>query len=201
VLYKSDFELDIGNRDAVFGEIKFIRRTPQPAKLDEFKHFRPRPGIITAFFLPFAIFSVLGALVVGFILVAIWRHALNQAIEASLDRFGRTVGLGAIGLLAPPAAFIVALVLVVTIPAGLIGIALYLVFLYLAKVLAGMLFGRLLFRLFGGATASPWLTAPVGIVLVYALCAVPFAGWLVWLFAALVGFGVVVELLAATRRV
>ncbi len=198
--YRSDFELDIGNRDAVFGEIKFTRRLHRTAKLDELRQFRPRPGIITAFFLPFAIFSVLGALVVGLILIAIWKHVIRQALESSIDRFGLTVGRGAIALLAPPAAFVVAMVLVVTIPAGLIALALYLVFLYLAKMMAGMLLGRLLFRLFGGSTASLWLTAPVGIVLVYALCAIPFVGWVIWLLAVIVGFGVIVELLAATRR-
>jgi cytoskeletal protein CcmA (bactofilin family) len=200
VIYKSDFELDIGNRDAVFGEIRYTRRLSRPTRLEEIKHFRPRPGVVTAFFLPFALFSVLAALLIGFILVAIWKHAVRQALDNCIGRFGRTVGFGALGLLAAPAALVLSIVLVITIPAGLVGLLLYLVFLYLSKIFAGMFLGRWLFRICGGASASPWLFAPVGIILAYALCTIPIAGWLLWLFAAIIGFGVIIELLAATRR-
>jgi hypothetical protein len=168
--------------------------------VEEIKKLRPRPGLVSAFSLPFAILSVLGALVAGFILVAVWKRSIGQALDECLGRFGRTVGLGALGLFAAPAALVLSLVLVITIPVGVAGILLYLVFVYLAKIFSGMLLGRLLFRLFGGATASLWLTAPVGIVLAYALCAVPYVGWVIWLFAVVTGFGVVIELLAATRR-
>lgn len=200
VRYKSDLELDVGNKDAVFGEIKFTRRLPKPSGLGEVRRFRLRPGLLTALFLPFALLSILGALAVGFILLAVWRHPLARAIDNCLGRFGRTVGTGALGLLAGPVALILAAVLVITLPAGIVGLLLYLVFLYLAKILAGMFLGRWLFRLFGGGSASPWLTAPAGIILVYALCAVPVVGWLAWLFALVLGFGVIIEILAATRR-
>jgi len=87
-----------------------------------------------------------------------------------------------------------------TLPLGLAAGLLYLVALYFAKILAGMFVGRWLFRVFGGHSASLWLTTPVGIILVYALCAIPVVGWLVWLFAAVLGFGVIVELLGLSRR-
>ena len=147
-----------------------------------------------------AILSVLGALVVGFILIAIWKTTLIRALDNAYQRFGRAVGFGALTLFAAPLALLISMVLIVTIPAGLIGTLLYLIFLYLAKVFAGMFLGKWLFRLFGGRTASIWLTAPVGIILVYALCAVPFVGWLIWLFGAMVGFGVILELVGSSRR-
>ncbi|MBN2537626.1 hypothetical protein JXB37_05065 [candidate division WOR-3 bacterium] len=197
--YRADKELDIGNADAVFGTIEFERRSPH-RELEDIKPFRPGPRAITAFFLPFAILALLGALCVGFILLAVWRRAIDHALDAALSRFGRTVGFGAIGLFATPGAVLLALALIVTIPAALIGGGLYLVFLYLARVLAGMLLGRWLFRLFGGRGASIWLTTPVGIILAWALCAVPVVGWLFGLFGLLVGFGVIVGLLGISRR-
>ncbi len=197
--YRSEKELDIGNPDAVFGDIEFTKK-PRPREIEEFKRFRPRPSLFAAFLLPFAIFSVLGALAIGFILIAIWKHALIHALENSMSRFGRTVGFGAIGLFAAPLALLVALLLIVTIPASLIGMLLYLILRSLSKVFAGMFLGKWLFGLFGGHTASIWLFAPVGIILVYALCAIPVAGWLIWLFGAMVGFGVIIELLSSSRR-
>lgn len=197
LLYTSEKELDLGNPDAVFGRIEF---TPQaePRHIRELKPFKP--GLLATFLLPFAILSLLAALAVGFILIAVWKRVIGDAVESCLNRFGRTVGFGALGLFAGPAALLAGLLLIVTIPAAFIGAALYLIFIYLSKAFAGMLIGRWLFRICGGQTASIWLTAPVGILLVYALCAVPFVGWLFWLFAAILGFGVIIEILARTRR-
>ncbi len=160
---------------------------------------KPKPSTIVTFFLPFTILSVLGALVVGFILVAIWKHALNEGLNRAIGHWGRTLGLGAVGFLVGPMTILIAFALIVTIPAGLIAAAAYVVFLYLGKTLAGMFAGKLLFRAFGVPDVSLWWAAPVGIVIVYGLCAIPFAGWIVWLFAVAVGFGVIAELLGMSR--
>lgn len=197
--YWSHEELNLGNTDAVFGTISFHRVEP-PGELAELKKLGPRPSIITTLLLPFALISVIAALAVGFILLAIWRQAIVHALERALDRFGRTVGYGALALLVAPAAILVGFLLVITIPAAGICLLLYLSFLYLSKLLAGMFLGRWLFSLFGGQSASPWLTAPVGIILVYALCAIPFVGPAVWLFGAMIGFGVILELFGISRR-
>ncbi len=207
VRYRAESELDFGHPDAVFGDISFTK-LEEPGELEDLRDLRPRLDLFTAFLLPFAIFSVLGALVVGFILVAIWKHVLIRALDSAAERFGRTVGFGALGLFAAPVAVLVSCVLVLTIPVGLIGTLFYLIALYLGKILAGMFLGRWLFRVLGGRATSSlphqgpslWLTAPVGIVLAYALCAIPFVGWVLWLFGLMVGFGVIFELLATSRR-
>ena len=207
VRYRAEKELDLGNPDAVFGDISFTK-LEEPGELSELRDLRPRINLFTMFLLPFAIFSVLGALAVGFILVALWKNVLIRALDGVTGRFGRAVGFGALGLFATPVAILVSYVLIVTIPAGLIATLLYLIALYLGKVLAGMFLGRWLFRLLGGHTASVipdrgpsmWLTAPVGIVLTYALCAIPFVGWVIGLFGLMVGFGAILELLAISRR-
>lgn len=197
--YSAEKQLDLGNPDAVFGATEFTRRVR--SDFDDVRPFRPRLDLLRVILLPFAVLSMLGALAVAFLLVAVWKRILLRTLETAGRRFGRTVGAGAIALLAAPAAIVVALALVVTFPVGIIGGAVWLIGLYLAQVIAGMFIGRWLFRLFGGKGASIWLTTPVGVILVHALCAVPFVGWLMWLFAAMIGFGVIVELLAGSRRV
>ncbi len=124
---------------------------------------------------------------------------LNEGLNRSLAHWGRTIGFGAVGFLIGPMGILIAFALIVTIPAGLIAGAAYLVCLYLAKVLAGMFTGRLLFRIFGAPEVSLWWTAPVGIVIVFGLCAIPLAGWVVWLASMAVGFGVIAELLGMSR--
>ncbi len=196
--YRSTKELDLSNPDMVFGNIEHVKLTT-PKEIDDIKALKPRPGMFLTFLLPFTIFSIIGALVVGFLLVAIWKHVLNEGLNRSLSHWGRTLGFGAVGFLVGPMSILIAFALVVTIPAGLIAAAAYLVCLYLAKVLAGLFTGRLLFRICGAPEVSLWWAAPVGIVIVFGLCAIPIAGWAVWLASMAVGFGVIAELFGMSR--
>ncbi|MCX6842763.1 MAG: polymer-forming cytoskeletal protein [candidate division WOR-3 bacterium] len=196
--YRSNKKIDIGNPDMVFGNIDHVL-LPSPKEIEDMRDMKPRPGTFVTFFLPFTILSIFGALVVGFLLVAIWKHALNEGLARSLGHWGRTVGFGAIGFLIGPMSILVAFALIITIPAGLIAAAAYLVSLYLAKILAGLFTGRLLFRIFGAPEISLWWAAPVGIVIVFGLCAIPYAGWAIWLASMAVGFGVIAELLGMSR--
>ena len=196
--YRSSKKLDLSNPDNVFGNIEHVQ-LPSPKEIEDMKDMKPRPGTFVTFFLPFTILSILGALVVGFLLVAIWKHVLNEGLSRSLGHWGRTVGFGAIGFLIGPMSILVAFALIITIPAGLVAAAAYLVSLYLAKILAGLFTGRLLFRIFGVPDISLWWAAPVGIVIVFGLCAIPYAGWAIWLASMAVGFGVIAELLGMSR--
>jgi len=194
--YRSDLKLDLGNPDAVFGTTEFLPHV-RPAQLRPTRHHR---WFLPALLLPLTVLSLLAALVAGFLLIAVWRRPLAAALDECTGRFGRTIGFGAVGFFATPLAALVSLAAVVTIPAAAIVLVGYLVGIYLAKILAGIFVGRLIFRLFGVREVSLWAAAPVGIAVVYALCAVPVVGWLIWLFAVLIGFGVLVALLARSRR-
>ena len=193
--YRSSKKLEISNPDGVFGNIEHVQ-LPSPSEIKEMK---PRPVTFVTFFLPVTILSIIGALVVGFLLVAIWKFALDEGLARSFAHWGRTIGFGTIGFLIGPMSILVAFALIITIPAGLIAGAAYLVSLYLAKVLAGLFTGRLLFRVFGSPDVSLWWAAPIGIVIVFGLCAIPFAGWAIWLVSMAVGFGVIAELLGMSR--
>jgi cytoskeletal protein CcmA (bactofilin family) len=196
--YRSDQHLDLGNPDLVFGNIEYVR-LPGPRELEEVKALRPRPSVFFAFFLPLALLSVLGALVTAFIIIAIWKHALNEALNRAIGHWGRTLGFGALGFMVGPMTILVSFALILTIPIGLIAAAAYVVFIYLGKTMSGMFLGKLLFRVFGAPDTSLWLAAPVGIVIVYGLCAIPFAGWVIWLLALALGFGIIAELLGMSR--
>jgi cytoskeletal protein CcmA (bactofilin family) len=197
--YRSDKKLDLGNPDLVFGNIEHVR-LPGPREIEDIRNLRPRPSVFVTFLLPLTLLSILGALALGLILVAIWKHVLNEALNRSLNHWGRTIGFGAIGFLVGPMTILIALALIITIPAGLIALAAYLSCLYVGKILAGMLLGRLLFRVFRAPDVSLWAAAPLGIIIVWALCAIPYAGMIVWLGAIAVGFGIIAELLGMSRQ-
>lgn len=197
--YRSSKKLDLGNPDLVFGNIEHIR-LESPRDVEDIRSLRPRPSTFVTFLLPLTLFSILGALVVGFLLIAIWQHVIAQALERSISHWVRTFGFGLIGFLIGPMSIIIALALIITIPAALIAGVAYLVFLYVGKVLAGMFLGKLLFRIFGAPDISLWAAAPLGIVIVWALCAIPYVGMVIWLAAVALGFGVIAELVGMSRQ-
>lgn len=197
--YRSDKQLDIGNPDLVFGNIEHVQ-LPGPKEIEDIRTLRPRPSIFVTFFLPLTILSILGALLVGFILVAIWKYALNESLDRSLDHWGRTLGFGAVGFLIGPMTIAIGIALIITIPAALIAAGAYAIFLYVGEILAGMFLGRLLFRIFRAPDVSLWAAAPVGILIVWSLSAIPYVGWIIWLVAMAAGFGVLGELLNRSRR-
>jgi len=94
----------------------------------------------------------------------------------------------------------IGIALIITIPAALIAAAAYAIFLYVGEILAGMFLGRLLFRIFRAPDVSLWAAAPVGILIVWSLSAIPYVGWIIWLVAMAAGFGVLGELLNRSRR-
>lgn len=196
--YRSSKTLDVTNPDNVFGNIEHVQ-LPTRKEIEDLRQMKPKPGLFVTFFLPFTILSIIGALVVGFLLLAVWKYVLNEGLTRSFAHWARTLGFGAIGFLIGPMSILIAFALIITIPAGLIALAAYLVCLYLAKVLAGMFTGRLLFRVLGAPEVSLWWAAPVGIVIVFALCAIPYAGWAFWVASLTVGFGVIAELLGMSR--
>jgi len=182
--YRAHKELDLGNTDGVKGEIRFSP-LPRPAKTS--------PGW-SKLRLGITLFSILAALVITFILIAICRQPLERAIENCSQRFGSTIGFGAVALFAPPLALLLAAIFIITIPAVIIAKIGYLIIIYLAKTLTGMFLGRILFRLFGAPGVSLWLAGPLGVIIVYCLCAIPVIGWLLWLLVLILGFGIFVRL-------
>lgn len=188
--YKAYQKFDIGNRDAVKGKINFTLCTLP----------KTRRHIFSGFAFGFFIYSLLAALVITFILIAIGRVPLERVIETSRQHFGATIGLGAIGLFAPPLALLVAAIFLITIPVVIIAKICYLIIFYIAKTLTGMFLGRTLFRLSGASGVSLWLSGPIGVIIVYCLCAIPVIGWLFWLIALLIGFGILMRFISFIRR-
>lgn len=99
-----------------------------------------------------------------------------------------SMGVGAIVLLAAPVAFLLLLMTVLGIPASLLGIAVYLILIYLSKVFVGIWLGGQLSRLL------PWRLPTLvwellGVVLLWLVAQLPFVGWLISLLTAMLFMG------------
>jgi cytoskeletal protein CcmA (bactofilin family) len=140
--------------------------------------------------------STLSAMLVGLVLVALFRRVFPPMTGAigGEPMIGALIGFGA--FLVVPAASLLAIVLIVSLPLGLVSLLLFLIALYLAQMpVAAWLGGRLL-SLLGSAAPSPYLAIVLGLLVLHLVFLVPYLGTLLKLAAIWLGLG---AMILATR--
>ena len=147
--------------------------------------------------------GIAGALLwlVGLVLAGlVWRlvfPALSRGAEAGLaDRPWRSLGIGALVVLATPPAVLLLLVTVIGAPLALAAIAAYALLLLLGYLVTAGALGERLLRATGGVNASRGRYALALAVALLALILVgrlPWLGWLVSLAAVMAGIGALVD--------
>ena len=97
------------------------------------------------------------------------------------------------GRLVVPAAAVLAIVLMVTLPLGVLLLMVFLAALYLAKMPVAVWIGQRLLQMIGQATPSPYVAIVLGLIILYTLAALTyFIGDLVWLAATWLGLGAII---------
>lgn len=192
--YKSDQVALIAGEATVSGRIKQISLTPadlnRPASdplawsVLKQKITESLQRIFTVFFWT----SLLGSLVTGYLLVHFFPNFTYNAITSIENHPWKTLGIGFLVMLLAGPVIILALVTVIGIPVGLILTAVYLIALYLSRILFSYWLGaRFIHRL--ARTAGRGVTLTVGLLLFYLLSAITYFGPILTLCALLWGLG------------
>ena len=141
---------------------------------------------------------LLSSFIVGAMALAIGGERARKPAEHLAAQPALGLGFGFVVAVVFPAAALLAMILLVTIPLGLIGLALYLAAAYLARLVAAQTVGDWLLRTVrGGADSSAYASLALGLVLFYVLTRIPYVGFLVWLAAIVAGLG---GIFLASRR-
>jgi cytoskeletal protein CcmA (bactofilin family) len=133
--------------------------------------------------------ATLSAMLIGLVWVAALRR-LVPAISRSIGSetmMGTLIGFGA--FLVVPAASLLALVF---LPLGLIGIALFLVAVYVAKMPIAVWLGGRLLSLLGSTSPSPFVAVVLGLLILRLLFLIPYLGTLLWLVVVWLGLGAMI---------
>ena len=133
--------------------------------------------------------KTLSAIVVGLVLIALFR-SLVPILTATLEGealMGMAIGFGA--FLIVPFASLLAIVLIISMPLGLVGLILFFVALYLAKMPVAVWVGRRLLSLAGSRDPSPYVALAVGLLMLHLIFSIPWLGGLSWLVATWLGLG------------
>jgi cytoskeletal protein CcmA (bactofilin family) len=114
------------------------------------------------------------------------------AVAASIrQRPWLSLGWGAIIFFATPAAAIIALITVIGVPAGLIGLVVYGIALYLSQIAVGLFIGSLIVGRFSKVDSKGVLLGAfaIGFVILTLVKLIPYAGFPIWLATVLFGLG------------
>lgn len=182
--YTARKALEIDTGEIVGGEVRFEEDVDES---DE----EPGP-FITASSVFWWFFWTLAATMVGLVAVALFRRVV-PAIVTRIEReamMGALVGFGIFFVV--PAAAILAVLVVIALPLGVITLALFAVALYLAKVPVALWIGGRLLAWTGRSAPSPFLALVLGMPLLYLLFELPYLGFLVWVVTTWLGLGSIV---------
>jgi cytoskeletal protein CcmA (bactofilin family) len=139
------------------------------------------------------LFNLLSALVLGALLIWFAPRFIRGA-SAQASRPGLTMLLGFAALILVPIAAVMIMFTIIGIPAGILGLIIWGVALFLSRIVAALAFGTVLYRLQskGKLAPRPYAAGALGILAAYLIFALPFVGGFASFLAILYGLGVMV---------
>ncbi len=203
-------ELELGPNAVIEGDLRY--ESPRPATIDpaarvlgETQHAVPRDdavvldigaavdgvrGWMSLWSFVWGIWWFLASFLVGALFLAVGGETARRPAASLAGEPALGLGFGFVVAVVLPAAAILAMVLLITIPLGLIGLSVYLIAVYLARLVAAQTVGDWLLRTARvGTEPSAYASLAVGLVLFYFLTQIPYVGFLVWLAAIVAGLG------------
>ncbi len=151
-------------------------------------------GIVMFFvilFILIALFKYIASLLTGIIFILLARKFLPGLIETLKGKPWPCLGYGALFFVLTPIAIIIAFMLVIAIPLGLIGLAAYMLAVYLASIFIALFLGKWMLRQSAdNIAAGPNIGAlALGLLVLYIVSIIPVIGCLCDLAAVLFGLG------------
>jgi cytoskeletal protein CcmA (bactofilin family) len=136
------------------------------------------------------LFSIFSALVVGLVLISLWGEQLKEIAKNFPKNIGPSLGWGAIITFLTPIVSFVLILTIIGAPLALIFFALWLIALYLSKIIVGIAIGLwLMKKIKSDKKTSLMLPMIIGIILTWLIYSIPVFGWILCLMAVWLGLG------------
>jgi cytoskeletal protein CcmA (bactofilin family) len=145
---------------------------------------------LSGLWLAYWLISIPALIIVG-VLVHYLSPRGTEEVLSRLSRFPwKSIGIGLVFLVVVPVAVIIAMATLVGIPAGIIILVIYALFLYISRVFAGVWIGRKILGFLKKSWAEAFLGPLIlGTLIISLLLAIPVVGWFFWLLFVLLGVG------------
>lgn len=180
----SDEEPTVNESATIVGETKIKEPTVKVSKEitdEDIEQFSNTFASIRIFA---TIMSAISVFIVGFILIKLFPNHMEKSKDQIENNTWRSLGFGLLGLFVVPVIFFLLLIFIVTIPLALMTIAIYAIFIYLAKVFVIYWAGRRFFK-----NSSPIVGFGISLLIFTLLMLLPIIGGFVSFLTLLFGLG------------
>lgn len=147
-------------------------------------------GFLIGFFLFIRIISVISTLIIGMLLIALFPRFSREVVATLRQKPLASLGWGFVLMIAVPVLLVGLLITVVGIPLAFILFPLYLIGLYLARLVFILWIGTFLLDRFGARGHEGWALL-VGLLIYSILTVIPGPGGLITLLIIMFGLGAV----------
>jgi cytoskeletal protein CcmA (bactofilin family) len=139
------------------------------------------------------------ALLASLVSLAMFRRSAPEVVAAVRSDGLRSAGIGFISAIVIPVALAISCILIITIPAVVLGYIAYFMLLYLAQVPVAVFVGEWLMQRVG-KPVGPFAAVAVGVPVMYLVFAVPVIGKLALFAVVFTGFGAIVMTIWTARQ-
>ena len=134
--------------------------------------------------------AIFSALILGLILISLWREKIIKLTDKLKSNYWPAIGWGALLVIFVPIACLLLMLIIIGIPLALILGGLWLIAMFISKILVAILGGRLLFaKLREKESEKLLLEMTVGVVLLWLIFSIPIFCPLVETLAIFAGSG------------
>ncbi|NVM00888.1 MAG: hypothetical protein HWN67_01010, partial [Candidatus Helarchaeota archaeon] len=132
--YKASDELpNIAEKNIVKGDISFEKIKEKRKYFSGFKFL-------------FELWSFAASIVVGLLMIVFLKRNVRETVILIKRKFAASFGIGAAVLIGIPILVLLSLIFIITIPAGLILLVIYLIVAYICKIYVGILLGNYILK-------------------------------------------------------
>lgn len=187
IVYRSNEEAEIDPGARVGGQI--IRNVEQPD--DEAQDADPASGGITFWSVAWRGWRYLATLLVGLTALLLGGAGARAPARRLLHAPASALGFGFVAAIVVPVACLLAIVLLVTAILGVVGGLLFVIAIYLGGLVTAQAAGTWLLRKVTAGEPSEYLALALGLLLLMPLAWIPYVGFLLRIFAAVLGLGAI----------
>jgi cytoskeletal protein CcmA (bactofilin family) len=136
------------------------------------------------------LYSLFSALIVGLVLVSLWRKETEKVTDMMLEKTGAAVGWGLLGLILTPIAITILIFTIIGLPLAFILLFAWLIALIVSSIITGILVGRSLVERFWVKEKDSIIWPMIiGIIITQIIFSVPIIGWIFSFFSLIWGLG------------
>ncbi len=125
------------------------------------------------------IYSIFASLVIGLVLISLWRVPVVKLTDTMLNRTSASFGWGIVMMFVTPFIILLLLLTIIGIPLAVILAFIWLAAMYIARTIVGILIGRAILSRLGKDRNESIIWAMIsGVVIIQMVSFLPFIGWL-----------------------